>query len=634
MKLKSVEIENFRSIESIEIDFKENPRVLVGINESGKTNILHALRLLSNKFQPQKEDVREPTKGIIENSEVSFIFEFEDTEIEEIYQKIQKETLIGATSKKIIKINGKEYNLKEFCEHHCNEGLYEIDVKNNTKTYRYWSLQENFELITKFKKPRSRVNFTFQNEKGENLNLLNFKLIDPDLCIKFNIPQENVEDATEENFKELMGSKITEMVQQKLPKVIYWEYKEENLLPPFISINTFIQNLDLCIPLKNMFILANISEDQIGRQITETRNKSPNVFRSLLQRVSRASTKYFQEAWKEYKTIKFSLSPGGENIDCGVEEKNIWDFKRRSDGFKRFVTILLLLSIPAKKELLKNSLILIDEADNSLHPSGCRYLMEQLKKLAGNNYVMYSSHSIFMIDRENIERHYIVEKKNEITTIKLATEENYKDEEVLYKALGASVYEILEKENILFEGWDDKKLFEIGLQKIKDKNLKKFFEKIAKSHAIGTKSIKNIAPIIEFSGRKLFIVSDGDQISKQEQKEFKDNKGYGVWKKYDEIFKKRNIATSEDFIKPDILKNKFLQILNENNIELKDNNFELSSTNRLESIKQQLKNLSNDQTKEIIKKLKELIFRDLKPNEIEDDYVDFVDNLKQEIEKL
>ncbi len=45
MKLNRVQIKNFRSIKDIEIDFDPSCRVLVGINESGKSNILNALAL-------------------------------------------------------------------------------------------------------------------------------------------------------------------------------------------------------------------------------------------------------------------------------------------------------------------------------------------------------------------------------------------------------------------------------------------------------------------------------------------------------------------------------------------------------------------------------------------------------------
>jgi len=415
MKIQKVEIKNFRSIENIEVNFKENPRVLIGINESGKTNIIDALKLLNPDFSIQKDDVREPEKGVIEESEILFIFNFEEDETKEIYEKIQQKILIDDFSKPLVKVNNKNLSLNEFLLAFYKEGLYKIDIKNNTRSPIYRKLKEKMEFVCNFKKPKSGANFSFQNKKGEILNISDFILINSDLYTEISIDQ--LEDVIPEALDDIIGAEIAKIVNENLPKIIYWKYDESNLLPPSVPISVFIADLNFCIPLKNMFILADISENKIANEINESRQISNNSFRNLLRKVSRAATKYFKEAWPEYN-IKFSLEPNGENIDCGVEEKTIQDFKRRSDGFKRFVTILLLLSIPASKKLLKNSLILIDEADQSLHPSGCRYLAEQLIKIAENNYAMYSTHSIFMVDKENIMRHYIVEKKNEITTTK------------------------------------------------------------------------------------------------------------------------------------------------------------------------------------------------------------------------
>lgn len=631
MKIKKIEIRNFRSIENITVDFKENPRVLVGINESGKTNILEALRLISSDFSPQKDDIRIPEKGIVEKSEVSFVFNFEEHELEEIYQKTRAKILLEDFSKPLVEVNNKNLNLKKLLQEFYNEGFYEIDVKNNTRTPTRWEFNKRIKFICNIKKPKSGANFPFQNKKGETLNISNFKLIDLDSYP--NMQAEQLEEATPEILDDIIGSEIVEIVNKNLPKVIYWKYDEKNLLPSSIPINDFVANLNSCIPLKNMFVLAGIPEEKIATQITESRQISSNTFRSLLRKVSNAATKYFKNAWPEYKNIKFSLNPNGENIDCGVDEKTIQDFKRRSDGFKRFVTVLLLLSIPAKKELLRDTLILIDEADQSLHPSGCRYLMQQLIKIAQSNYVMYSTHSIFMIDKENIERHYIVKKKNEITTIKEASEENYRDEEVIYKAFGTSTFEILEEKNILFEGWTDKKLFETAIRK--DKSTLKFFKKIGRSHAIGVKSIKNITPILEWSQRKVFILSDGDQVSEQEQKEFIDNKGYGIWKRYDELFGQRKIVTSEDFIKKETLK----EILNENLKEISiefNQNFQLPEVDRLNYIKNQLikENITGDLLKGFIKSFKQKLFKNLKLENIEEDYFEFLKNLQEEIKKL
>ena len=56
MKLAQATIKNFRSIKSIKLEFDPACRVLVGINESGKSNILQALALLGNDIKPVKKD--------------------------------------------------------------------------------------------------------------------------------------------------------------------------------------------------------------------------------------------------------------------------------------------------------------------------------------------------------------------------------------------------------------------------------------------------------------------------------------------------------------------------------------------------------------------------------------------------
>ena len=50
----------------------------------------------------------------------------------------------------------------------------------------------------------------------------------------------------------------------------------------------------------------------------------------------------------------------------------------RSDGFKQFISFILSLSIETKKYDNNNRLILIDEPERHLHPSGIRDLGKDL----------------------------------------------------------------------------------------------------------------------------------------------------------------------------------------------------------------------------------------------------------------
>ena len=61
MLLKNVEINNFKSIESCEMDIEKGCKVFVGLSESGKSNLLCALSCLDPGFNLTKEYIKEGT---------------------------------------------------------------------------------------------------------------------------------------------------------------------------------------------------------------------------------------------------------------------------------------------------------------------------------------------------------------------------------------------------------------------------------------------------------------------------------------------------------------------------------------------------------------------------------------------
>ena len=269
-----------------------------------------------------------------------------------------------------------------------------------------------------------------------------------------------------------------------------------------------------------MFALADLHN--IPMEVTAAKART-NGIRNLLNRVADRTTKHLQSVWKEYRGIRIELAPDGPNIAASIkDEYNLYDFSRRSDGFKRFITFLLMVSAQARTKGLVDTLYLHDEPDTSLHPSGARYLRDELIKIAETNYVIFSTHSIFMIDRENLQRHLIVEKKREITTVREVDESNIVDEEVIYNAVGYSIFENLKKHNIIFEGWRDKRLFQVALRSLspKYKTFKTIFADVGMCHARGVKDIGRITPMLELAGRQGLIVSDSDRPAIEQQHQY------------------------------------------------------------------------------------------------------------------
>lgn len=637
MKLNRVKIKNFRSIEDLEIELNPPCRVLVGINESGKSNILQALALLGDKT-PTRDDIREPlpNESQITDASVDFIFEFTNNEVDDLVKVISPKILSKNKSLPIIKNGKQKLNLKEFCANN-REGLYCVDVIKQSKKASHWALNDDYSILPDWKKPTEACpkDFTIDLKGSEKIIVANFPIIyKPD---HQDIPEEYLTDITADDLNDLFGAEIIKIVNEKLPKCLFWVYDEKYLLPASLKIDEFSANPDICIPLKNMFILAGITD--IPTAINNAKQASRNSLTNFLKSIANKTTTHFRDVWKEYKTVEFELKPDGENIIPAIKEENSFDFAKRSDGFKRFVSFLLMISANVKTDLLKNTLLLIDEPDLSLHPSGARYLRNELIKISSKNYVVYSTHSIFMIDGEKIDRHIIVKKKNEKTFIATANDSNIVDEEVIYNALGYSIFETLNAKNIIFEGWKDKKLFKTAIGKLPDKHkdLKNKFKDVGICHAKGVKHIKSLTPLMELAQRECFIVSDSDIPAKEKQTEYQKINGYGIWKRYDEIVIGVKAITAEDFIKIETIKSLLKQINTKypqlSNIY--DSKFS-DSRGILFVINEWLKtnSFSADDSKNIIDDLKNNIFENLKPSDIIEEYYDFVSELEKQMTKV
>lgn len=627
MKLDRVEIVNFRSIKRETVSFDPSCRVLVGINESGKSNILKALRLLGDDYNPtRKDDVREslPEEDEVTEAYVKFFFRMEKLESDELFVRTSAKILASAKDPEIVRVNGAAMSLKTFCNQR-TDVRYHVDLIKESKEFRHTTFATGTNLNGDWKKPAKTCPPEFEIEhKGQKMKLVTFALVRATDFI--DIPSEYLEVAKIDDLSSTLGSISNDVTKENILESLFWEYDESNLLPSQIGIDDFAAKPEMSAPLQNMFTLAGITD--IQAEIVRVKNLSNNQIQNFLDRIASKTTSHFRSVWKEYKNIEFKLRLDADKIVPAIKEQNSFDFSKRSDGFKRFVTFLLMISVNVKTDNLKNTLLLIDEPDSSLHPSGARYLRDELIRIAQKNYVLYSTHSIFMIDAGNIGRHYIVKKKDEITSIESAKDSNIADEEVLFNALGYSVFETLDEKNIIFEGWKDKKLFLTALGKA-SADLKKAFKDVGICHAKGAKHIKTITPMMELANRKCVIVSDSDAPAKEQQKQYKQAKGYGEWKIYEEFDASIQATTGEDFIKNGyIAKQVNSAILGLGLPTFVETNLP-ADKEKLKSIENWLKSngLTAEQTRDVVVKTKDLIFENLSSKDIEDVYVNLMNGL-------
>ncbi len=561
MQLKKIEIKNYRSIKSLELTFERNFQVLVGLNEAGKSNILNALSLLDKQFGVTKNDIRDPRhdEEVVEESYVRFVFKLSKSFLERVFEGVTEYILSKKLAIPIIDIGGKSYSLEEFCKYK-NEVLYVVDVLKGSRTFSHWGLAgPQYRVHPEWKKVSSGHSFAFEHN-GENLNIADFKIVN---TLEFKMIPSNVLEDLDMSFLNLMvGAKMIELTKDKLPPCIVWNYTEKNLLPERISLPQFITNPNICIPLKNMFLLAGYRDP--GKTLLDVSTKT-NGITNVLRKVSKNTTDHMKKVWPEWEKQSVVLALNGEFIDAGIsEEYNIYSLSRRSDGFKRFFTFLLMLSAQNATEDIVDNVIIIDEPDIALHPSGIQYLRHELEKIGFNNLVLVSSHSIFMIDKEIIDRHLIVEKKKEITDVRRVESSNITEEEVIFKALGYSLFDLLKAKNIIFEGWRDKKFFNLFLSSSigKKKVNKDIAKRLGLLHAMGANDVARVANICENFSRDFIILTDSDKAAKDNKKKFGNQEKWLCYSDVSDI----EAVTTEDFVANKIINKVVKEIIVENDI--------------------------------------------------------------------
>ena len=474
--------------------------------------------------------MREPLPDedtVIDEAYVCFVFKYEAKDARELASKMSLKILSDVKTPDAISTGKKDVNVKEFFED-ISEVVFFVDIAKKEKYFSLWSLTKGYELLENLYKPTEICSDGRFVPIGDKLyELKKYRLVNlPEFRLK-QINQGYLEKATIGDLRILVHESLNLMnTENSLKSSVFWEYNEKDTLPGSVNMTDFSNDPDMCPPLKNMFILAGVRD--IKTDLGVARKNSRNRFKNYLERIAIKTTKYLHSVWDECRDVQIVLEPDGDQILLGVKEINTHDFSRRSDGFKKLVIFFLMISSSVKTNNMKNTLLLIDEPETSLHPSGAKYLRDELIRVAQNNYLVYSTHSIFMIDPDRIDRHYIVKKDHEITEIEQAKESNIKDEEVLFNALGYSVFEAIDKKVLIFEGWRDKKLFYVARDS-SSKALKDKYEKVGICHAKGARNIKAVTSLIDLAKRKCLIVSDSDEASRREQEKHKTERGYGDW---------------------------------------------------------------------------------------------------------
>lgn len=494
MRITGFTIKKFKSIENLSIPVetygkgknKSSVAFLVGLNESGKSSIMEAINLWYEELD--KIDYDEYFhKGSDEGAYI-WIEANIDLEDEDYYSEQISE---------LLKIDIEYAEKIKFSQ-----------VKNIT--YRDAKVASNFFSISirpdfpfhefVYSKTTGIQNLRELNEIEEKITVKNAKsfLLDGQVLL------------TKKDIEEQIRLKLDTILTNELPAVKSWKPQPEYLINEVIDLNAFMIDTDISIPLRNIFFINGIDTNEKIKATIEKALKKPEKKAELQANLSKSITSYINKIWKELK-INIKINIDGSNCSVHVEDKdkehNFFSMSQRSDGFNQFVSLILSLSTENTHSEITNNIILLDEPEIHLHPSGVRYMRDEILKIGKKNFLFVATHSHYMIDTTTPERHFIVSKDQMKTHIQQINENtSMNDDQVLASAFGLKLFKELLPQNILVvEGGDDKSIISHAL----DILFQDFFYSI--KSAGGASKVYSIASILADEKIPAFFILDDDK---------------------------------------------------------------------------------------------------------------------------
>jgi len=454
MKLKQFRVTNFRSVQDSGWIEAERVTALIGVNESGKTNLLLPLW----KLKPARDGEIQPTSdfpktmfGAIRSAPGDYYFIEADFWTEEWSRSIAAKAGISEDAAKVVRVtryfDGEYYvEFPEFQPAASMAGATLIDkliscaalIEGGQALRQETELQER--LVACLKEISSKI------QAGDELHAEHLKSIKEKVDAL--IPAEPAKTSAiiplVRQLSDLLGDElarisepppgekegVTGLVISALPSFVY--YSNYGNLDSEIYLPHVVENLrrdDLgskeaakARTLRVLFSFVQLQPEEIlelGRDFRDIHgnNREPNAdeiaeiaekkrTRSiLLQSAGATLTQKFREWWRQ-GDYRFRFEADGNHFRIWVADDRRpteVELENRSTGLQWFLSFYLVFLVESQGDH-KRSVLLLDEPGMSLHPLAQRDLSAFFESLAGTNQILYTSHSPFLVDADRLER--------------------------------------------------------------------------------------------------------------------------------------------------------------------------------------------------------------------------------------
>jgi len=455
--ISKVTIIDFRSISA---DFLEmdNVTALVGANESGKTNLLRAIKFIKQPTNPSSVDGpfcidKDRDTRMLSNSFLNQQYPKIEYEINDVIRLINNQDL-----KSFVENNSIETAVITRQGNITDDFSIELSIKIPPYIVENLS-DQNIELALGEKDSITLPPTSWQIIEDKTSYQVSIDQLVADGKLKVYDPNQS---------REFIKSKIKNEILTNI-KVFFWTYEEKQIIQDIVPITEFIEKPENFPRISDLFKLGGWDKTKISNFL---QGKSPSTYNNLLRQLSKNVTKIIKDSWRQNPNLNIEITHAGNALNILIRDNEYGtEYTQRSDGLKWFLSFLI--GFRAQTEKFKEYLILFDEPGLHLHPGGQKDILKQINLLAENNQIVYSTHSIFTLDKRYPDRIKLIRKeydknKYPLTRIKNKIEdEDILKDSLLREVLGYSITDVspISDINLLVEGVFDRGLLQICSRK-------------------------------------------------------------------------------------------------------------------------------------------------------------------------
>ena len=490
MKPNKFRIQNYKSIVDTGICYlSQDLTIMAGMNESGKSSVLEAIRDFDTDRDIDSDAIR--VKEDTGDPLVTLYFRLRNTDIDFICENLELEN-----------DNEETLNLKDYLSKNDIgltkdiESNYSIDeqFKNFvqeifTQNYKkfYTSVTSYIKKLKSFQE-LANVDFSRVNAKSnlacvQQLTSTIDKIINPtkktsvtDNTGKQVIKEVPIECSMDEEIRTSISELISNINDARIATfgkyyssgnfIINIQNEIKNLIPRIMFFSSFedILEYDVQVPQiqeKQINVdLCTIAGIEINKLKTMIDNEEYQRVSNYLSDKSAKISSSFKSEWLQDEIV-ISFTTDKDLMHFGIKEEGdtaTYRAEQRSKGFQWFLSFYIKLNAESNKN---TSIILVDEPGLYLHAKAQEDVLHLLEKLsnADETSVIFTTHSPYLIDVDNLNRVLLVEKDDttgtHIVKCHKGAKQNTLTPIITRMGFDISKANFIREKNILLEGISD-----------------------------------------------------------------------------------------------------------------------------------------------------------------------------------